>query len=85
MQDGAAAGARPPCMALVPMVTAARWQRISNPQLSLAPFVTHLIATAEHVPQTCSLRRATPADARTAYSTSQHRLHGAGIRPRQAI
>ena len=82
-----AAGARPPCVALVPMVTAARWQRISNSQLSLAssPFVTHLIATAEHVPQTCSLCRATPADARTAYSTSQHRLHGVGIRPRQAI
>jgi hypothetical protein len=44
-----------------------------------------LIATAEHVPQTRSLRRATPADAQTAYSTNQHRLHGAGMRARQVI
>ena len=36
-------------------------------------FVAHLIATAGHVPQTRSLRRATPADAQTAYSTNQQR------------
>ena len=38
-------------------------------------FVTHLIATAEHAPQTRSLRRASPADAQTAYSASQARRH----------
>ena len=32
-----------------------------------ASFVTQLIATAEHVPQTCSLRRASCADAQAAY------------------
>jgi hypothetical protein len=86
MDEGAPADARPPCVALVPMVTAARWSQVSSSQRSLpnSTFVAHLIATAEHVPQTRSLRRATPADALTAYSTSQHRLHGAGIRARQS-
>lgn len=32
-----------------------------------ASFVTQLIATAEHVPQTCSLRRGSSADAQAAY------------------
>jgi hypothetical protein len=50
-----------------------------------ATFVAHLIATAEHVPQTCSVRRATPADAQSAYSANQHRAQGAGMRARQII
>jgi hypothetical protein len=85
MDDGVLADAKPPCVALVPMVTAAKWSQVSSSQLSLSnsTFVAHLIATAEHVPQTRSLRRATPADAQSAYSTNQHRLQGAGIRARQ--
>jgi len=35
-----------------------------------ASFLTQLIATAAHVPQTCKLRRATPADAQSAYGHS---------------
>lgn len=87
VDDGVPADAKPPCVALVPIVTAAKWSPISDSQLSLpnSIFVAHLIATAEHVPQTRSLRRATPADAQTAYSTNQHRLHGAGMRARQII
>jgi hypothetical protein len=87
VDDGVLADAKPPCVALVPMVTAAKWSPVSSSQLSLSnsTFVAHLIATAEHVPQTRSLRRATPADALTAYSTNQHRLHGAGMRARQVI
>jgi hypothetical protein len=46
-------------------------------------FVTHLIASAEHVPQTRSLRRATPADAQTAYRAHQHQVQG--VRTRQII
>ena len=86
MDDSVLADARPPCVALVPMVTAAKWSTISGSQLSLSnsTFVAHLIATAEHVPQTRSLRRATPADAQSAYSTNQHRLQGAGIRARRS-
>ena len=37
-------------------------------------FVTQLIATAEHVPQTRSLRRATPADAQAAYGARRHQV-----------
>ncbi len=48
-------------------------------------FVTHLIATAEQVPQTRSLRRATPADAQTAYGARRSSGPGAGIRTRQII
>jgi hypothetical protein len=85
MDDGVLADAKPAGVALVPVVTAAKWSQISSSQLSLSnsTFVAHLIATAEHVPQTRSLRRATPADAQSAYSTNQHRLQGAGIRARQ--
>jgi hypothetical protein len=69
------ADARPPCFALVPVVASAQWSHLPNQQLSRADssFVTHLIATAEHVPQTCSLRRATLADAQAAYrSVTDH-------------
>jgi hypothetical protein len=48
-------------------------------------FVTHLIATAEQLPQTRNLRRATPADAQSAYRASQPHAPGAGIRTRQII
>jgi hypothetical protein len=86
MDVGVPADAKSPCVALVPMVTAARWSQICSSRRSLpnSTFVAHLIATAEHVPQTRSLRRATPADALTAY-TDQHRLQGAGMRARQTI
>jgi hypothetical protein len=85
--DVVLAGARPACVALVPTVAAAQWSRISSHQLSLSnsTFVAHLIATAEHVPQTRSLRRATPADARTAYCANQYRVQGAGVRSRRTI
>jgi hypothetical protein len=86
--DDVPADAKPPCVALVPMVTAAQWSQISGSQLSLSnsTFVAHLIATAEYVPQTRSLRRATPTDALTAYSTAnQHRFQGVGMRARQLI
>jgi hypothetical protein len=72
-EHGDLVDARPACMALVPVVASAQWS--PHPQLSRADssFVTHLIATAEHVPQTCSLRRATLADAQAAYrSVTDH-------------
>jgi len=77
--------AKPACTALVPLVTSARWSQIPQLCRSNSTFVAHLIATAEHVPQTCSVRRATPADAQNAYSANQHRLQGAGMRARQVI
>jgi hypothetical protein len=83
--DGVQAGARPACVALVPVIPAVQWSRVPDQLASRADFVAHLIATAEHVPQTRSLRRATPADAQTAYRACQSQHPGAGGRTRQII
>jgi len=74
-------------VALVPVTTSARWSRTSGlePSRPSSIFVAHLIATAEQVPQTRSLRRATPADAQTAYRANQRQVLGAGVRTRQII
>jgi hypothetical protein len=85
VDDGVVADARPPCMALVPVVPTVHWSRVPDQQMSRADFVTHLIATAEHAPQTRSLRRATPADAQSAYRAHQHQAQSPGIRTRQII
>jgi hypothetical protein len=81
------ADARPPCFALVPVVASAQWSDLPSQLLRRADstFVTHLIATAEHVPQTCSLRRATPADAQAAYRSVTDHNHPTttGLRTRQ--
>ena len=84
--DGVLADAKPPCVALVPMVPSAQWSGAHTPLPRPDPiFVTHLIATAEQAPQTRSLRRGTPADAQTAYSANRRPAPGAGIRTRQVI
>jgi hypothetical protein len=85
IDDGGLADAKPPCVALVPVIQSVHWSRVPHQQLSRADFITQLIATAEHVPQTRSLRRATPADAQAAYGAHLHRAQGAGIRTRQII
>ena len=84
---GGVAGARPDCVALVPMVQPTEWTRAACQQLSrpASTFLTQLLATAEHAPQTRSLWQATAADARTAYSAGQHQVRVAGIRTRQII
>lgn len=89
--DGGVADARPACVALVPMVQRTEWTRSAGQQPSrpASTFVTQLLATAEYAPQTRGLRRATAADARTAYSASQRQVQiqarVAGIRTRQTI
>jgi hypothetical protein len=87
IDDGVLADAKPACVALVPVIPSAQWSQTSGLQPSQpnSIFVTHLIATAEQVPQTRGLRRATPADAQTAYRANQHQVLGAGIRTRQII
>jgi hypothetical protein len=84
--DGVHAEAQPPCVALVPLVQPAQWLpahiRLPRPDPT---FVAHLIATAEQVPQTRSLRRATAADAQAAYGASRHHVLGAAIRTQQVI
>jgi hypothetical protein len=85
--EGAAetADANPGCTALVPIVQSAHWTE--PPPLSRPDpcFLTQLIATAEHVPQTCTLRRATPADAQAAYRSVREHNHirPTGIRTQQ--
>jgi hypothetical protein len=77
---------KPACVALVPMVSSAQWSRPS--QQSSRPdstFLTHLIATAAQDPQTRTLRRASPADAQTAYRANARGVQSAGIRTRQTI
>jgi hypothetical protein len=51
---------------------------------SEAPFLTHLIAMAEQIPQTRTLRRATSAEAEVAYqSTAKNATAVTGVRVRQ--
>jgi hypothetical protein len=85
IEDGVLSDAKPACVALVPVVASAQWSIPSQLSRPNSTFVTHLIATAEQVPQTRSLRRATAADAQTAYRANQHPIQDAGIRTRQII
>jgi len=48
-----------------------------------ASFVTQLIATAEQLPQTRSLRRGAPADALSAYRSFENRIRDPRISTRQ--
>jgi hypothetical protein len=84
-EDGVFDDVAPPCVALVPLVASTEWARPVSQPRSNSIFVTHLIATAEHVPQTRSLRRATAADAQNAYRAHQHQASRAGIKTRQII
>lgn len=85
LDDGGVADARPACVALVPMVQRTEWTVHRSPSRPASTFIAQLMATAEQVPQTRGLRRATAADAQTAYSAGRHQARAAGIRTRQTI
>jgi|HubBroStandDraft_4_1064222.scaffolds.fasta_scaffold722663_2 hypothetical protein len=87
MDDGAFADAKPACRALVPQIVTAQWSGIPSQFVSRADptFVTHLIATAEHVPQTRCLQRATPIDAQTAYVAGRHPMSVTGITTQRTV
>jgi hypothetical protein len=74
IEDGVFEDVEAHCVALVPVIPTF----YEPPRLVLtrpnASFVAQLIATAQHLPQTCNLRRAAPADVLSAYSTQQRRL-----------
>ena len=74
-----------PGVALVPVVAAAEWTRPASQPRSNSIFVTHLIATVEQVPQTCSLRRASASDANAAYTANRHPIVTTGLRERQIV
>jgi hypothetical protein len=76
--------AKPACVALVPLIPSAQWSHgPGRGWASNAIFVTQLIATAEQAPQTRDLRRATLADARSAYHARQNLAPGTISRTRQ--
>jgi hypothetical protein len=85
VEDGVFEDVEPPCVALVPLAQELTWARkmpLPRPDPS---FITQLIATAEQVPQTRTLRRAAPADALSAYSTRRRTVGAAGKCTRQVI
>ena len=79
--------ARPASTALVPLTprierrSRRRWYRFTPDPV----FVAHLIAAAEQVPQARRLRRASPADAQSAYRTGHTPPPSAGSLTRQVI
>jgi hypothetical protein len=85
IEEGVFEDVSSPCVALVPappaVYRAARFA-LTRPN---ANFVTQLIATAEHLPQTRELCRAAPTEALSAYSAHLHRAANAGLRTRQTI
>jgi hypothetical protein len=85
VEDGVVLDAKSDCVALVPVIPSAQWSHGSGQQWSLPSsiFVTQLIATAEQEPQTRGGRRATLADAQTAYSTNPRQ--GAASRTQHII
>jgi hypothetical protein len=69
---------------LVPVTQSVPWSSRRAPRPD-PTFVAQLIATADQAPQTRSLRRASLADAQSAYGASQLRRGHTGFRTRQII
>jgi hypothetical protein len=68
--------------ALVPVVPTLRWSPLPHQRRSRTDpsFVTQLIATAELIPQTCALRRATSTAYRSTANRNQMTVTGARMR-----
>lgn len=85
IEDGVFEDVEPPCVALTGPAQELTWtskRALPRPDPS---FVTQLIATAEQVPQTRTLRRAAPADALSAYNMPRCTVREAGLSMRQVI
>ena len=74
----------PACVELVPVTQSVNWAPKPAPRPDPS-FLAQLIATADQAPQTRSLRRASLADAQSAYGASQIRRYSTGFRTRQTI
>jgi hypothetical protein len=83
--DGVFEDVEPPCVALTAPAQDLAYTRKNGLHRPDPSFVTQLIATAEQVPQTRTLRRAAPADALSAYGTSRRTIRQAGLCMRQVI
>lgn len=85
IEDGVFEDVEPACVALVPLTASVQWvSKLPLPRPD-PTFVTHLIASAEQVPQAPGLRRATSAVARLAYGAHRIPRPGLGFRARQII
>ena len=85
IEDGVFEDVAPPCVAVVPLAQELRLRsKLPLPRPN-SSFVTQLIATAEQMPQTRMLRRATSEDALSAYSAHRRKPADAGRSTRQII
>jgi len=75
----------PACVALVPVTQTVQWARKATVVPADPTFLTQLIATAEHEPQTRSVRRGSVADAQTAYGVHPQERRSVARRTRQVI
>jgi hypothetical protein len=67
--------------ALVPVVPTLPWSPLHQRRFRTDPsFVTQLLATAELIPQTCALRRATSTAYRSSDNRNQMTVTGARMR-----
>ena len=85
MEEDVVTEVTPVSTALVPIARQMRWLPkipVTRPDPT---FLTQLIATAEHVPQTRSLRRASIEDAQTAYGAHPQERRSVARRTRQVI
>jgi hypothetical protein len=67
----------------VPVSQPVHWMRKAATPRPDPTFLAQLIATADQAPQTRMIRRASPADAQTAYGAAQIRNAGASFRTQQ--
>ena len=75
----------PACVALVPVTQPVHWSPKSAVARPDPTFLTHLIATADHSPQTRSMRRASIEDAQTAYGAHPQERRSVTRRTRQVV
>jgi hypothetical protein len=85
VEDGVFEEVAPERTALVPLAPSSYQAAISPLPRPDPIFLTHLIATAQQLPQTRNLRRAAPADASSAYRALQPKSQGARERSRHLI
>jgi hypothetical protein len=84
IEDGVFEDVEPVCVALVPVAAPVQWlSKLPLPRPD-PTFITHLIASAERVPQPSSSRRSTSADAQLAYAPRRHQPPGV-FRTRQVV
>ena len=85
VEDGVFEEVGPACVALVPVAPSVQFLSKRPLPRPDSTFVTHLIASAEQVPQARRLRRATSADAQLAYAARPNPRPRIGLRTRQLI